>query len=60
MKKETNKTSRREFLKLAAVGTPAVAVATVSTQQASAEEIEVVSGLQNTEHVLKYYETARF
>jgi len=60
MKKEKDKTSRRDFLKLAAAGAPAAAVVTLSTKQASSEEIELGSGIQNTEHVLKYYETARF
>jgi|KNS7DCM_AmetaT_FD_contig_61_133367_length_4796_multi_2_in_0_out_0_2 ABC-type nitrate/sulfonate/bicarbonate transport system substrate-binding protein len=60
MKKEKDKTSRRDFLKLAAAGAPAAAVVTLSAKQASSEEIELGSGIQNTEHVLKYYETARF
>lgn len=60
MKKETKNTSRREFLKLAAAGAPAAAAVTVSAKQVSAEEIELGSGIQNTEHVLKYYETAKF
>ncbi len=52
--------SRRDFLKLAAAGAPAVAVTAVSGQAAAAEIETKTAGLRKTEHVEKYLETARF
>lgn len=59
---EEVETSRRSFLKLAAAA-PAAAAATVAAGGASAAEaVEAPSsmGLNKTEHVKKYLESARF
>ncbi len=58
---ETERSNRRDFLKLAATGAPVAVVATVAgsggAQAAVAEEGE---GMRETEHTRKYYESARF
>jgi hypothetical protein len=54
--------SRRDFLKLAAAGAPAAAIAAVSsggTAEAALPEGASVR-LRRTEHVEKYLESARF
>ncbi|MEM7508349.1 MAG: twin-arginine translocation pathway signal protein [Pseudomonadota bacterium] len=54
-------TSRRNFLKLAATGAPAVAVASVAAAPAGAAEPEEHSeSYRETEHVRKYLDSARF
>jgi hypothetical protein len=60
-KKDAAKTNRRDFLGLAVAAAPvaAVTVATAGTAQASVEAPTSL-GLQQTEHVKKYFETARF
>ena len=58
--KEKDAPTRRDFLKLAATGAPAAAVA-ASTGAASASEAEAPGeGLRETAQVLAYYESARF
>lgn len=53
--------SRRDFLKLAGTSAPAaVAAMAVSTEAASAEEVQEAAGLRKTEHVSKYLASARF
>jgi nitrous oxide reductase len=54
-------TSRRDFLGLAVAAAPvaAVTVATAGTAEA-AQEAPTSLGLQQTEHVKKYFKTARF
>lgn len=55
--------SRRDFLKLAAAGAPAVAVTAVAGTRAEAGVAAAEApgeGLRRTEHVEKYLETARF
>ncbi len=59
-KKEAGQ-SRRDFLKLAGTAAPAaVAAAVVAPNAAEASETPTSLGLQKTEHVKKYMETARF
>jgi hypothetical protein len=61
MSKDKAATSRRDFLKLASVTAPAVAVVTVTgagTVEAAA--VEGSGGYRRTEHVEKYLESARF
>ena len=62
---ESQKNSRREFLKSAslatgAVGVIAVAVSSTSAQAKVSKGEASQSGYQETEHVKKYYELARF
>ncbi|MFU8779101.1 MAG: ubiquinol-cytochrome c reductase iron-sulfur subunit N-terminal domain-containing protein [Roseovarius sp.] len=54
--------SRRDFLKLAATGAPAVAVATVvAAGEAQAAEPDLTSDrMQDTAHTRAYFESARF
>ena len=53
--------SRRDFLKLAAAGAPvAAAVAVTSAPAQAAPEPKTALGLQKTEHVQKYLDSARF
>ena len=60
MKEEKAASNRRDFLKLATVAAPAVAVASVTgTREAEAAEVEG-SGYRRTEHVEKYLKSARF
>ena len=63
--KESQKNTRREFLKRAGLATGAAGVATVALSskpvQAKVSKGEASqSGYQETEHVKKYYELARF
>ena len=54
-------TKRRNFLKLAAASAPAAALTAVAGTEAAATEIQgTPGGLQMTDHVKKYLETARF
>jgi hypothetical protein len=53
--------NRRNFLKLAAASAPAMAATAVIGTEAVADEAPVnTGGLQMTDHVKKYLETARF
>ena len=53
--------SRRDFLKLAGSSAPVAAVALATgTQAAAAEEVPGSLGLQKTEHVKRYLDSARF
>jgi len=59
----SEKTNRRDFLKLAATSAPAAvaAVAAGSTEAAAATEAQAgKSGLKDTAHTRAYYDTARF
>jgi len=60
--KKDNIADRRDFLKGSAVSVAAASVAVVSGNAASANEVDVSSGLgyQETEHVKAYYASARF
>lgn len=60
MSDEKRAASRRDFLKLAATGAPAVAVAAVSAGAEAAPVEASGEGLRETEHTRKYYATARF
>lgn len=61
MSDEKRTASRRDFLKLAAAGAPAAAVAAVAAPAAADEPEETAkAGLRLTEHVKKYYDSARF
>ena len=53
---------RRDFLKLASLGTLAggAALATGSAAQAAVAEEDTGSGYRETEHVRKFYELAKF
>ena len=57
---DQERASRRDFLKLAATGAPAVAVAAVAGSEAEAAPVEVGEGLRDTEYTRKYYDSARF
>jgi len=62
MKDDKAAASRRDFLKLAATGAPAVAVATVAaggSAEAALPE-DTTEGLRKTGHVEKYLASARF
>lgn len=63
-KKQAKAPTRREFFKLAGLGAGAAAVAGVTSGVASATEEAGPrsrdAGYQETEHVKKAYETARF
>ncbi len=53
--------SRRDFLKMAGTTAPAAAIAlAASGGEAEAAEPESALGMQKTEHVKKYLESARF
>lgn len=55
------KASRRDFLKLAATGAPAAAIAAVAgTAEAETPKPQPGGVYAKTEHVEKYLETARF
>jgi hypothetical protein len=60
-KDEAATNSRRDFLKMATVAAPAVAVA-VTGEAAVAETLDknADKGLQDTAHTRAYFETARF
>jgi hypothetical protein len=61
MSEDKAATSRRDFLKLATVAAPAVAVAAVTgTATAKADVAENSGGYRKTEHVQKYLDSARF
>lgn len=60
MSDEKRQASRRDFLKLAAAGAPAVAVATVAAPAAAEPEEASGDGLRLTAHAKKYYDSARF
>jgi len=64
MRKQTEgeKSSRRDFLKLASVSAPAAvaAVALSGTEAAAVELDQNKSGLQDTAHTRAYFETAKF
>ncbi|GAB4282804.1 MAG: hypothetical protein Kow0058_01330 [Roseovarius sp.] len=55
-------TSRRDFLKLAASGAPAIAVIAATGEAAAATDApEAASGrIQDTAHTRAYYDSARF
>jgi hypothetical protein len=61
-RKPEEATSRRDFLRLAATGAPAVAVATAMTGgKAEAAEPDLSSDrMQDTAHTRAYYDSARF
>jgi len=61
-KKTEDGASRRDFLKLAATGAPAVAVVTAVTGgQAEAAEPDLASSrIQDTAHTRAYLDSARF
>ncbi|RXV64322.1 twin-arginine translocation pathway signal protein [Roseovarius sp. A46] len=61
-RKPEEATSRRDFLRLAATGAPAVAVATAVTgSKAEAAEPDLSSDrMQDTAHTRAYYDSARF
>ncbi len=60
-KDEVVKNNRRDFLKMATVAAPAVAVA-VTGEAVSAAELEehTGEGLQDTAHTRAYFDSARF
>jgi len=58
MSEDKAATSRRDFLKLATVAAPAVAVAAVTGTEAAVAENS--GGYRKTEHVQKYLDSARF
>lgn len=61
MTEKSEASNRRDFLKLAAVGAPAAALAaTPGTAEADELAAGAGEGLRRTEHVRKYFETARF
>ena len=62
MKQRKEGASRRDFLKLTGVAAPAAAAVLASGTSAQAVTAETAKsgGLQKTEHVKKYLETARF
>ncbi|OYX42674.1 MAG: twin-arginine translocation pathway signal protein [Rhodobacterales bacterium 32-67-9] len=57
---ETEKTSRRDFLKLAGTAAPAAAVTALGAAPAEADTAAPGSGLQDTAHIRAYYDSARF
>ena len=60
--KSQTKESRRDFLKLAGVGTLAAGAAAVAGEPAEAADVaqEAGDGYRETRHVKTYYELARF
>ena len=59
--KSTNKsTSRRDFLKMSAVGAPAAAAVSLVGNKAIADETKKKSGLQKGAYYKKYLELAKF
>lgn len=62
MSKKAEGNSRRDFLKMAAAGAPAVAVATAATTgTAEAAEPDLTSNkMQDTAHTRAYLDSARF
>ncbi|MAU52469.1 MAG: twin-arginine translocation pathway signal protein [Roseovarius sp.] len=61
-RKPEEATSRRDFLKLAATGAPAAAVAAAVTgERAEAAEPDLTSNrMQDTAHTRAYFDSARF
>ncbi|MET4101154.1 hypothetical protein ABIE58_000570 [Roseovarius sp. MBR-78] len=61
-RKPEEATSRRDFLRLAATGAPAIAVAaaTVGSQAEAAEPDLASDRMQDTAHTRAYYDSARF
>jgi len=57
---EDKAASRRDFLKLAATGVPAVAAVAVTGGRAEAGEPVAGEGLRRTDHVERYLASARF
>ena len=54
-------TKRRDFLKLAAASAPAAALTAVAGTEVAAAEVKgTPGGLQMTDHVKKYLDSARF
>ena len=62
MTRKTEGASRRDFLKMAATGAPAVAVVTAATTgTAEAAEPDLTSDkMQDTAHTRAYFDSARF
>jgi len=61
--REGKAAKRRDFLRLAGVGTlggAAAAAATVTPAEAAREPVEEAGGYRETAHVRKVYELARF
>ncbi|MBK0397651.1 twin-arginine translocation signal domain-containing protein [Limibaculum sp. M0105] len=52
--------SRRDFLRLAGLAAPAAAVTVVTGKPAEAAVPSASDGYRETEHVRKFYESARF
>lgn len=57
---DETKTDRRGFLKLAAVGAPAAAVAAAAAPKEAQAAAETGDGLRKTPHVQAYLDSARF
>ena len=61
MTTKTDGASRRDFLRLAATGAPAAAVATAMAGEAAAAEPDPASDrMQDTAHTRAYFASARF
>ncbi|MDT8344547.1 MAG: twin-arginine translocation pathway signal protein [Thermohalobaculum sp.] len=60
MSDEMKAASRRDFLRLAGLAAPAAAVTVVTGAPAEAAAPASVEGYRETDHVRKFYETARF
>ncbi|GAW33045.1 hypothetical protein RA2_00081 [Roseovarius sp. A-2] len=60
-RKPEDGSSRRDFLKMAATGAPAVAVASVVTAGTAAAAPDLTSDkMQDTAHTRAYFDSARF
>jgi anaerobic selenocysteine-containing dehydrogenase len=60
MSKKDKSTSRRDFLKMSAVGAPAVAAVSLVGNNAVADETKKKAGLQKGAYYKKYLELAKF
>ena len=60
MSKKDKSTSRRDFLKMSAVGAPAAAAVSLVGNKAVAVETKKNLGLQKGEYYKKYLELAKF
>jgi len=60
MSKNDKSTSRRDFLKMSAVGAPAAAAVSLVGNKALADETKKKSGLQKGAYYKKYLELAKF
>ncbi|KPP99384.1 ubiquinol-cytochrome c reductase iron-sulfur subunit N-terminal domain-containing protein [Marinobacter sp. HL-58] len=63
MDNQQRENSRRRFLRMAAIAVPAavaVAVAPNAAAEAVSSDAPKSSGLRDTEHTRKYFESARF